>query len=150
MADPTTGAAASSNELTLVFIGKRKVKKPGATDGATISRNVYSLMKKETANYIGVPAAAIKTGVTESVTIEFGNAKGATYDRSVSGARSVPYTLHYPNDAVTAGNGKKGYKKIRVSFPAGTNGKIVAAFLKTLTKKPAKFTTPSGQTHYIS
>jgi hypothetical protein len=150
MADPTSPAASGSSELVLVLVGKRSVKNPAATDGSKIKRNVYSLMKKDTATYIGVPAAALKSGVTEQVTINHGPAKGATYDRSISGARSVPYTLHYPNDAVTAGNGKKGYKKIRVSFPAGTGGKVVAAFLKTLTKKPAKFTTPSGQTHYIS
>jgi hypothetical protein len=150
MADPTSPAAAGSSELVLVLIGTRKVKNPAATDGSKISRKVYSLMKKDTADYIGVPAAALKSGVTEKVTINHGAAKGATYDRSVSGARSVPYTLHYPNDAVTAASGKKGYKKVRVSFPAGTGGKVVAAFLKTLTKKPAKFTTPNGQTHYIN
>jgi hypothetical protein len=137
----------AKNELVMVFVGKRDKRKK---DGTTAKADVYSVMKKESADYIGVPADLRKSGITESVSITKGAAAGATYKRPVKGSRGISYTLHYdaPSDGGAAAT-NKSTKKVAIGFPSGTPAIVVFEFIGKLTKKPLKINTPRGVMHHL-
>jgi hypothetical protein len=119
-------------------------------DGTIVKKDVYSKMKKETANLIGVPEDLRKSGISADVTIEKGAAAGATYKRAVKGSRGVSFTFHYPEKSTGTAGEVETTKTVSVGFPSGTPATLVLEFIQKLTNKPIKFNTPSGKMHHIA
>jgi hypothetical protein len=136
-----------ANEKVMVFVGKRTIKKK---DGTQIKRDVYSIMKLETADFIGVPADLRKSGISKDVTIGKGAAAGATYKRAVKGARGIQFTFHYPDKQQGKDGEVETTKQVSVGFPSGTPATLVLEFIQKLSNKPIKFNTPSGKMHHIA
>lgn len=134
-----------SNKLVLVFIGKKDGKDAAKNP---VKKDVYSLMKKETATTLGVPDSAFRTSVTEPVEIKKGAGAGAVYERPVKGSRGVQWKFHYPQ-ASGDGTTKKNTKAVSVGFPTGTPAAVVLAFAGTLSNKPLKIISPRGVTHHL-
>jgi hypothetical protein len=135
----------ASNELVLVFIGKKDRKDKA---GVVVQKSVYSLMKKATATKIGVQASRIKSNVTETVKITKGAGKGASYKRPVKGSRGIQWKFYYAGTS-GAGTTKKNTESVSVGFPTGTSAEVVIAFAATLPNKPLKVVSPSGVTHHL-
>jgi hypothetical protein len=136
----------ANNLKLMVFVGKRDVRKK---DGTVFKRDVHSVMKLETADFIGVPADLRKSGISQDVEIKAGAAAGATYKRAVKGARGIQFTFHYPASDTDAAGRKDTTKQVSVGFPSGTPATLVLAFVQKLTNKPIKFNTPTGKMHHI-
>jgi hypothetical protein len=135
-----------NNLKVMVFVGKRDTRKK---DGTVVKRDVYSVMKLETADFIGVPADLRKSGISQDVEIKAGAAAGATYKRAVKGARGIQFTFHYPDTSTDAAGRKDTTKKVSVGFPSGTPATLVLEFAQKLSNKPIKFNTPSGRMHHL-
>lgn len=136
----------ANNLKVMVFVGKRDTRKK---DGTVVKRDVYSMMKAETADFIGVPADLRKSGISQDVEIKAGAAAGATYKRAVKGARGIQFTFHYPAQETDAAGKKQTTKQVSVGFPSGTPATLVMEFIQKLTNKPIKFNTPAGKMHHI-